>query len=98
MLRTALVEDLNRIACPQAQDRHAADPARAREALDRLRFLDLSELEHYRRQGWLDREEIDLIERFAGFARERLHPVPAGVDPVAANRGVEELFCAPVFI
>ncbi len=37
MLRTALVEDLNRLACAEAQNRYADDRVRAREALDSLR-------------------------------------------------------------
>jgi len=87
MLRTSLIEDLNHLACPAAQDRYADDPARAREALDRLRFLDLSELDRYARDGWLAREEIDLIERFASDALGRLRPLPGEGDPIAFTRG-----------
>jgi len=89
MLETALVEDLNQLACPEAQERYAGDPERAREALNRLRFMDLSELAHCRRQGWLKPEEVDLIERLGSFARSRLAPIPAHVDPVAFTRGHE---------
>jgi len=83
MLETALIEDLNELACPAAQDRFAEDPSRARDAIERLRFIDLSELDRYAREGWLEREELDLIERFASDARDRLHPVPPGADPIA---------------
>src|SRR5688500_18324349 len=89
MLHTALMEDLNQLACPGAQERYARDPERAREALNRLRFMDFSELAHCQRQGWLAAEEVDLIERLRSFARTRLVPVPAGVDPVEFTRGHE---------
>ncbi len=87
MLGTALIEDLNRLACSEEQDCHAGDPERAREALDRLRWIDASEIDRYGREGWLAREELDLIERFLGFARERLRTIPPGVDPVDWTRG-----------
>ncbi len=87
MLGTALIEDLNRLACSEDQDQHAADPPRARDALDRLRWIDTSEMDRYGRDGWLAREELDLIERFLSFARERLRAIPPGVDPVDWTRG-----------
>jgi len=86
MLGTALVEDLNRLACPAAQEQFADDPARAREALDRLRFLDLTELDRFASEGWLDREEVDLIERFSRFVHVRLEPIPEDVDPIRFTR------------
>jgi hypothetical protein len=86
MLRTALVEDLNRLACAAEQERFAADRARARESLDRLRWIDISELDRYRRDEWLDRDELDLIERFLSFAQERLAPIPEALDPVEFTR------------
>jgi hypothetical protein len=89
MLETVLVEDLNQLACPQAQERYARDPERAREALNRLRFMDFSEVRNCRRQGWLADEEADLIERLGSFARTRLVPIPAHVDPVAFTRAHE---------
>jgi hypothetical protein len=89
MLETALVEDLNQLACPEAQERYARDPERAREALNRLRFLDFSELPHCQRQGWLGPDEVDLIERLRSFARTRLVPVPDHVDPVEFTRAHE---------
>ena len=89
MLETALVEDLNQLACPQAQERYARDPERAREALNRLRLMDFSELAHCQRQGWIKAEEVDLIERLRSFARTRLAPVPAHVDPVEFTRNHE---------
>jgi hypothetical protein len=87
MLRTALIEDVNRLACPEEQDRFARDVERARDSLERLRFIDTSELERFRRAGWLDRGEADLLERFLGFARERLAPIPREADPLAFTRG-----------
>jgi hypothetical protein len=86
MRRTALIEDLNRLACAAEQDRFAADPARLREALERLRWIDISELDRFRRERWLDRAELDLIERFLGFARDRLAPIPEGIDPLEFTR------------
>jgi len=86
MLTTALIEDLNQLACPAAQDRFEGDPARAHDALDRLRFVDVSELDRFRRAGWLEREELDLIERFVGDVRVRLKPLPRDVDPLAYTR------------
>jgi hypothetical protein len=87
MLATALIEDLNQLACPEAQERYARDPERAREALNRLCFLDFSELPHCQSQGWLAPDEVDLIERLRSFAHPRLVPVPAHVDPVEFTRG-----------
>jgi hypothetical protein len=87
MLQTTLIEDLNHLACPAAQDRYANDPSRAREALNRLRFVDTSELDRYRREGALTEHEADLIERFTSFAESRLAPVPAQVDPIAFTHG-----------
>jgi hypothetical protein len=87
MRRTGLIEDLNRLACAEDQDRLARDPSRAREALSRLRWIDTTQLERYQRENWLDRAEVDLIERFFRFLRERLNPIPEGTDPVAFTRG-----------
>lgn len=86
MLRTALIEDLNRLACPQEQDRLAADPARARNALDCLRWLDTTQIDRFGRDGWLTREETDLIERFVSFVGNRLGPLPTDLDPVSFTR------------
>lgn len=86
LLRSALIEDLNRLACPADQERLAADPARARYALERLRWIDTSDLGRYRREGWLDARELDLIERFFGFARDRLPAIPADQDALAFTR------------
>jgi hypothetical protein len=82
MLRTALIEDVNRIGCAALLEGLRADPARARDALDRMRWIDLSELDRFGRAGWLTRGELELIESFAAFARERLRPAPEGRDPV----------------
>jgi hypothetical protein len=86
MRSTALVEDLNRLACPADQERYAADPARARDELDRLRWIDVSELDRFRRERWLERDELDLIERFLAFAGDHLAPIPEGHDPVEFTR------------
>jgi hypothetical protein len=86
MLGTALIEDLNRLACPAEQERFASDPDRVRHALDRLRFIDTSEIDRYGRDGWLAREELDLIERFLAFARERMGVIPGGVDALDWTR------------
>ena len=86
MLRTPVVEDLNRLGCPQEQERHAAEPARAREALERLRWIDTSDLDHYHRQGWISRHERELLEHFFGFARERLVALPADEDALDFSR------------
>ncbi len=86
LLRSGLVEDLNRLACPAEQERFSADPARARDALDRLRFLDASELPRYHARGALTRRERDLIEQFFAFARDRLTPIPRDLDPVVFTR------------
>jgi hypothetical protein len=87
MLGTALIEDLNRLACPAEQERFADDPERARHALDRLRFIDTSEIERYGREGWLAREELDLIERFLAFARARMSVIPGDADALAWTTG-----------
>ena len=87
MLGTALIEDLNRLACSEDQEQLADDSERAREALNRLRWIDTTQIERFRSDGWLSRDEVDLIERFLGFAHERLVPVPERVDPVAFTRG-----------
>lgn len=76
MLRTTLVEDLNLLACAEAQERFGDDVARARDALIRLRWIDTTQIERYREQGWLDAHEVNLIEQFFRFARERLTPIP----------------------
>ena len=86
MLRTALVEDLNRLACADAQERIRADGERAREALGRLRWIDTTEIARYRQQGWLEAHEVDLIEQFCRFARERLGPIPEADDPIEFTR------------
>ena len=86
MLGTALLEDLNRLACVQAQDRHAGDPTRAREALDSLRWIDTTQLERYLRDGWLERDEVVLIERLVQFARDRLGRIPEQIDPIEFTR------------
>lgn len=87
MLATALIEDLNRLACAAEQERFERDPARARDALERLRFIDTSELDRFARDGWLDRDETGLIERFLKFARDRLPPIPPDEDAVRWTRG-----------
>lgn len=86
MRSTALIEDLNCLACPQEQHRFAGNPSRAREALNRLRWIDVTELRQFERDGWLDRQELDLIERFFGFSRERLTSIPESVDAVSFTR------------
>lgn len=86
MLGTALIEDLNRLACAEEQDRYASDPERARDALERLRWIDTTQLDRFAREGWLARAELDLVERFLGFVRGRLSPIPPGADPVAWTR------------
>ncbi len=86
MLATTLIEDVNRIGCAELLADLARDPERARDVLDRLRWIDTSELERFRRTGWLTRGELDLIESFTSLARERLRPVPPGSDPVAFAR------------
>jgi hypothetical protein len=82
-LRSSLIEDLNRLACAEAQDRLAPDPERAREALVRLRWIDPTELERCRREAWLDEQEAGLVARFLELTRERLTPIPRDVDPIA---------------
>ena len=86
ILGTALIEDLNRLACSREQDRYAADPERARQALDRLRWIDTSQIDRFARDGWLRPDELDLVERFLRFARDRLSPIPPAADPVAWTR------------
>lgn len=86
MLQTPVVEDLNRLGCPEDQERHAGEPARSREALERLRWIDTSDLDHYHRQGWISRHERELLERFFGFARDRLCALPPGEDPLDFSR------------
>jgi hypothetical protein len=85
MLRTALLEDLNRLACVEAQD-YAGDPLRAREALETLRWIDTTQLEGYCRDGWLGPDEVALIERLVLFAQERLSRIPAQADPIEFTR------------
>ena len=87
MLGSSLIEDLNRLACPQAQERFASDPERAREALERLLWLDTTQVERFRNDGWLSPAERDLIERFAAFARNRLTAPPHDADALAFTRG-----------
>ena len=86
MLRTTLVEDLNRLACAEAQERFGSDLERVRDALTRLRWIDSTEVSHYRERGWLDAHEVDLIEQFFRFARERLTPIPETDDAVEFAR------------
>jgi hypothetical protein len=86
MLRTTLIEDVNRIGCAELLEGLRADPTRARDTLDRMRWIDTSELDRFRRSGWLTRSELELIESFTSFARERLRPVPEDVDPVSFAR------------
>ncbi len=86
LLGTSLIEDLNRLACAAEQERLEAQPARAREALERVRWVDTTELPRYRREGKLDRREHDLIEQFCSFAHERLAPIPRDQDAVAFTR------------
>ena len=86
MLETALIEDLNRLACPGEQDRFADNRGRAREALLRLRWIDTTELARFARDGWLDRAELDLLERFFSFMDDRLTPIPTDSDPIDFTR------------
>ncbi len=86
MLQTSLIEDLNRLACSEEQERYAEEPARARDALERLRWIDATQIDRFGRDGWLARDELDLIERFLGFARERLGKIPVDADPVRWTR------------
>jgi len=86
MLQTTLLEDLNRLACAEAQDQYGSDPRRAREALESLRWIDTTELGRYRREGWLARGELEVIERFLSFSQGRLASIPADSDPVAFTR------------
>jgi hypothetical protein len=86
MLQTALVEDLNRLACVEAQERYRGDEVRAREALETLRWIDTTQLDRYRRDGWLDRDEVVLIERLVLFAQERLGRIPDAADPIEFTR------------
>jgi hypothetical protein len=79
MLQTTLLEDLNRLACAEAQDQYGSDPRRAREALESLRWIDTTELGRYRREGWLARGELEVIERFLSFSQGRL----ADLTPIA---------------
>ena len=87
LLHTALIEDLNRLACSADQDRLGGDASRAREALDALRWIDTTELPRWRRQGWLDRREGDLIEQFFRFAAERLAQMLTEIGIVQARSG-----------
>ena len=86
MLRTPLLEDLNRLACVEAQDSFRGDAVRAREALDTLRWIDTTQLERYRRDGWLERDEVVLIERLVLFAQDRLSRIPDHEDPIEFTR------------
>lgn len=86
LLRTTLIEDLNRLACPEAQDRLAGDESRVREALGQLRWIDTTELPRYRRDGWLDSREADLIHQFVRFAEQRLSPIPDEQDALVFTR------------
>ena len=86
MLETSLIEDLNCLACSDEQERYESDPPRARNALDRLRFIDTSPLDRYARDGWIGRDELVLFERFFSFARERLGRIPEDSDAVEWTR------------
>jgi hypothetical protein len=86
MLRTALVEDLNLLACADAQARYADDQSRAREALDSLRWIDTTQIDRYAQEGWLERNEVDIIERVCSFAAERLVAIPPQADPIEFTR------------
>lgn len=86
MLRTALLEDLNRLACAEAQDSYRDDASRAREALETLRWIDTTQLESYLRDGWIDRDEVVLIERLVLFAQDRLARIPEHADPIEFTR------------
>ncbi len=87
MLKTTLVEDLNCLACAAEQERYRDDPERARSALERLRYIDTSEIDRFHRDGWLARDELDLIERFLRFARERLGTIPGEEDALSWTCG-----------
>lgn len=87
MLKTSLIEDLNRLACAADQARYKGDPERARSALERLRYIDTSEIDRFSRDGWLARDELDLIERFLRFARDRLPAIPAEADALSWTDG-----------
>jgi hypothetical protein len=86
LARSALVEDLNRLACAAEQERFAAEPARLREALDRLRWIDTTDLPRLHAQGGLTRREHDLLEQFFRFARGRLSAIPRDADALAFTR------------
>ena len=86
MLRTPLLEDLNRLACVEAQDAYREDQARARDALDTLRWIDTTQLDRYQRDGWLARDEVVLIERLVLFAQQRLSRIPEQTDPIEFTR------------
>jgi hypothetical protein len=90
LLDSALIEDLNRLACPGVQDQLGGDPARAREALNRLRFLDTSEIDHYLRERWLRSDEAERIESLASELREKLPSVPSHADPIAFTHSSEQ--------
>jgi len=87
LLSSALIEDLNQLACSAAQDRLSGGAERIREALNRLRFLDTTELDRFVREGWLRRGEADRLENLVGFVSQRLAPVPADCDPIAFTHG-----------
>jgi hypothetical protein len=86
LARSALVEDLNRLACAAEQERFAADVPRLREALERLRWIDTTDLPRLVAQGSLGRREHDLLEQFFRFARARLTPIPRDSDALAFTR------------
>ena len=86
MLETPLIEDLNCLACAYEQERYEGDPKRARDALERLRFIETSTLDRYTRDGWIGRDELVLFERFFSFARERLQPIPNDSDAIEWTR------------
>ncbi len=86
LARSALVEDLNRLACAAEQERFAADAPRVREALERLRWIDTTDLPRLVAHG-LSRREHDLLEQFFRFARARLTPIPREADALVFTRG-----------
>ena len=64
MLKTTLVEDLNCLACAAEQERYRDDPERARSALERLRYIDTSEIARFQqalRELLLERREVGML-------------------------------------
>jgi hypothetical protein len=86
LARSALVEDLNRLACAAEQERFAASASRVRDALERLRWIDTTDLPKLLARGDVSRREHDLLEHFFRFARARLSPIPRDADALAFTR------------